>query len=161
MSFSLAACSEKKDDLGALKQPGEEVIFGFHLRNNDSKMAVVCAGGNNSYLVYRFGTKDKVELSYPPLLDGSSWKIFSYSGYYRGGGRQNAAMSYGTLTFNNNGAVYEVYEEWSGEDDSHSLGITVSVKGKVTDIKGNTLNKYGALSEMSQYKDLIPNEYYK
>ena len=51
--------------------------------------------------------KKKIELQVPALLDSNSWKRFTFSGYNRGGGKENAAMHFAYLSFRNKDVVYE------------------------------------------------------
>lgn len=120
----------------------ETVAFAFQLKNK--KWVSVCREQNDKYLVYRFGTKDKIELTYPPVLDTTSWQQFSFKYYNRGGGVQNAAMNIAFLTFINNQTSYEVYETWSAEDNTSKCGISITVNNKITDLKGllDTRKKY-------------------
>lgn len=100
--------------LGQLNQQlckrGEEIVFAFQLDNR--KWVSVCQDKGEKYIAYRFGTQKKIELQYPAILDTSSWQQFSFNGYDRGGGKKNAAMYYGLLSFKNNGALYEIYDTW-------------------------------------------------
>ncbi|NOS86384.1 MAG: hypothetical protein HOP31_14700, partial [Ignavibacteria bacterium] len=84
-----------------LVKKGETEIFRF--KTNAGKTAVICKGGDESYLVYRFGTNSKIELQYPAELNESSWELFTYSNYFRGGGMENEGMDLNYLTFINNG----------------------------------------------------------
>lgn len=117
-----------------LCKSNEAVAFAFQLKNK--KWVSVCRDKNDKYLVYRFGTKDKIELTYPALLDTTSWQQFSFWQYSRGGGKQNAAMEVAFLTFSNMNTDYEVYETWTVEEGKPICGITVNVKGKSTSLKG-------------------------
>ena len=102
-----------------LRKQNEEIIFAFQLK--DLKWVSLCKEKSGSYIVYRFGNKRKIELQYPELLDSTSWQQFTFQGYIRGGGKQNAAMRFGYLNFYNNNFDYEVYEFWSSEDDKENL----------------------------------------
>ncbi len=76
----------------------ETVIFSFNTQNG--KVLTVNKDKENKYIIYRFGTKDKVEFEYPNKLE-SSWTNFKYSYYLRGGGVQNEAMDMNSLEFVN------------------------------------------------------------
>ncbi len=130
-----------------LVQTGETKIFGF--KTKSGKYAVICKGENESYLVYRFGTDKKIELEYPSAKNSDSWQLFTYTYYYRGGGKENAGLDLNYLTFENNGYSYKLYQEYSAEDNSESSGIIVTgANGIDTDIKAIKSSVKGRLYEL-------------
>ncbi len=135
-----------------LSKPNENTVFAFQLENN--KWVSVSKEKNGKYLVYRFGNKNKIELQVPALLDTSSWKRFLFSGYSRGGGKENAAMHFGYLSFRNKETVYEVYELWNSEDDEEHCGLKVIIDKKLTDLKGVLKSRNGNLLDLL-YEDKI------
>lgn len=126
-----------------LTMRNEEIIFAFQLKNQ--KWVSVCQDKKEKYIVYRFGTQQKIELQYPKVLDSTSWHQFTFNGYSRGGGKQNAAMYFGYLSFTNNGVNYEIYDTWNSEDDLKHCGVTVTSNGKTTGLKGMPKTKKGTL----------------
>lgn len=137
----------------------EEVVFSFTLTNN-KKSACLCKDKKGKYLVYRFGTNDKVELQYPKKLDTSSWKAFILYGQKRFGGKANAGFGDYSLTFNNSNAKYILFDSWSDEDDSKEIGIKVTMNGKETILNGNYKTKKGTLLRLDQEQDKISNSAY-
>jgi len=129
-----------------LCKTNEEIIFACQLKN--LKWVSVCKEKDRNYIVYRFGTKAKVEMQYPTLLDSTSWQKFTFQGYIRGGGKANAAMRFGYLNFYNNDVNYEVYDLWNSEDDKKDCGVSVKQNKKTIDMKGNLRNKKGSLVEL-------------
>jgi hypothetical protein len=129
-----------------LTKINEEVIFTFKLETG--KSVSVCKEKNSKYLVYRTGTPNKIDLQIPTILDTSSWHRFRFSGYNRGGGRQNAAMHFGYLNFGTKGVGYEVYELWNSEDSIEHCGLYVIFNGKMTDLKGDIQTKQGNLVQL-------------
>jgi hypothetical protein len=117
----------------------------------------LCKDKKEKYLVYRFGTNDKVELQYPKKLDASSWKAFALRGQKRFGGKANAGFGDYSLAFNNNNAKYILFDSWSDEDDSKEIGIKVSTNGKETILKGNYKTKKGTLLRLDDEQDKISN----
>lgn len=129
-----------------LVKKGETSVFSF--KTKSGKSAVLCYGVNNSYLVYRFGTNSKIELEYPSALDESSWQMFTYSYYYRGGGKENAGMDLNYISFENSGYMYKIYNEYTAEDDKEQSGIIIlSPEGKETTIKAINSTVKGSLIE--------------
>jgi hypothetical protein len=121
----------------------EKVVFAFQLSNK--KWVSVCEEKMGRYLVYRFGTNKHIELIYPEILDSTSWQKFSFEGYSRGGGKQNAAMNYAFLSFQNKQAQYEIYETWNSEDDKEYCGINILLNGQSFDKKGVLTTRKGYL----------------
>jgi hypothetical protein len=126
----------------------ENTVLAFQLENN--KWVSVSKEKNGKYLVYRFGNKDKIELQVPAVLDTSSWNRFLFSGYNRGGGKENAAMRFGYLSFRNKETVYEVYELWNSEDDEEHCGLTVMINNKASNLKGILASRHGNLVDLLQ-----------
>ncbi|MBE2218416.1 MAG: hypothetical protein IAE90_09445 [Ignavibacteria bacterium] len=138
-----------------LIQSGEELIFSFKLKSG--KSAVLLKGENESYLVYRFGTNKKIELEYPAELNVASWQNFTYSYYFRGGGKENAGLDLNYVTFENNGFTYKLYDEYSAEDESRNTGVLVTdTEGKERDITGTKGSAKGSLIDL-RYNEKIKN----
>ena len=130
-----------------LIKKGETEIFRF--KTNGGKTAVICKEENESYLVYRFGTNSNIELQYPAELNESSWQLFTYSYYFRGGGKENAGLDLNYLTFTNNGYTYKLYQEYSSEDNSEIAGVIVtSMDINDTDIKAVKNSVKGSLVDL-------------
>ena len=133
----------------------EAIVFAFQL--NNQKWVSVCKGKNEQYIVYRFGVQNKIELEYPKKLDSTSWQYFSFKGYNRGGGKQNAAMYYAFLNFSNNEITYKVYQTWDSENDLEHCGVSVIINGKETGLKGVIRSIKGSLLSLL-YNEKIHKE---
>ncbi|MFC5698815.1 hypothetical protein ACFPU0_25150 [Pseudomonas sp. GCM10022186] len=105
---------------------GEKNIISFKIVKS-KKIASVCEGSNAEYLVYRFGSTEKVELEYPKNLNKEAWSKFQYSGYIRGGGLANDAMGDYRLSFSNNGTEYIIFQNWRLSSNEYGLGIFVGM----------------------------------
>jgi hypothetical protein len=114
----------------------ENLIFSFHTEKS-GKTVSLCISKDERYIVYRFGTKDNVELEFPQDRE-TSWDQFTYSHYLRGGGADNAGLELDSLKFENDGYGYEVYQEYDGVSGETLTGVraTEEASGKVTDIRG-------------------------
>ena len=127
----------------------EKVIYTFH--TSSGKIMTLCADKDHQYIVYRFGTKNKMELEYPRVKDASSWQKFSYSYWLRGGGAKNDGIDLNYLAFTNNNIKYVIYQTYFADGNKSSAGIRVydqsakkevhirasykSVKGTLTDLR--------------------------
>lgn len=116
----------------------EEVIFSFNTKNN--KYAVLAKDKANAYIVYRFGTPQKIEFEFPEKTK-DSWSKFSYSFYFRGGGTQNDALDLNYIHFKNKGYKYTIY------DKTPETGILITnlKTNKETDIEGKPKTRKGNL----------------
>jgi len=139
-----------------LCKQNEEIIFAFQLPTQ--KWVSVCKEKEEKYIVYRFGTQKKVELQYPNILDSTSWQQFTFNGYSRGGGKQNAAMYFGFLEFINDQTKYEVYQTWDSEENLEQCGIVVTVGEKRADISGVLKSKKGTLLDLLDNKKIKKQE---
>jgi hypothetical protein len=131
---------------GCLCQANEYVVFSFTTNNN--KRASLCVSRKvtttSGYLVYRFGTKAKPELTFPAdTLNSFSQFRFGY--YYRGGGKQNAAMNVNSLHFDNGGFTYTLHDDWNSENGQISKGVIISNnktgKGTRINAKGKVIGR--------------------
>lgn len=146
------------DKKGCLCKANEFPIFSF--KASTGKTASICiaasASTTSGYLVYRYGTNAKIELTYPQDTSNSFSK-FSYSSYSRGGGKQNAAMYLNKLAFTNGGYSYQLYDDWNSEDDHFSKGISVTNnqtnQSFSIDAKGNVTGSLFAFKNRNLVKE--------
>jgi hypothetical protein len=153
LSFLFLCKPAKAQYDSLLCKPNENTVYAFQLQNN--KWVTVSKEKNGKYLVYRFGNKDKIELQVPAVLDTSSWSRFLFSGYNRGGGKENAAIHFGYLSFRNKETVYEVYELWNSEDDIEHCGLTIMIDDKKpVKLDGVLKSRHGNLLDLL-YEDKV------
>ena len=126
-----------------LCKTNEEIVFAFQL--NNKKWVSVFQEKNEAYIVYRFGRSNNIELQFPDKLDSTSRQQFSFKGYERGGGKQNAAMRFAFLRFERDSVGYEIYDEWNSEDDESNCGIRVTSNSKQIDMTGILRTKKNSL----------------
>ncbi|WP_372999467.1 hypothetical protein [Lutispora sp.] len=129
----------------------EEVLFSFKLANSPKTLSVCVSKTQQDYIIYRFGTKDKIELEFPENK-ADSWSKFTYSYYLRGGGAGNEGMDLNYLSFENNGYSYKIYQEFTTEDNKTNVGIKIIDKAtnKETDIKGLSDSIEGSLINLRE-----------
>ncbi len=157
--FSLAANAQQY----LLKN--ETIIFSFDALNG--KHVVLARDNDNSYIVYRYGTRDSIEFEYPEK-NTDSWKKFKYAYYLRGGGVQNEGMDLNYLYFINNGYKYIIYDVYYAVGNRSGIGIGVTnlktnktvtikgskktIKGTITDLRDNNL--VGRDEELIEVEDI-------
>lgn len=132
----------------------EKTIFSFETKTK--KYLSICKEKNGNYLVYRFGKVDNIELQFPSKLDNTSWNAFEFSGMRRPGGKLNAGFGDYSLAFGIQKVGYTVFQEWSDEDETYSIGVIVSGKVKPVTIHGLKETQEGSLVLLDEEKNL-PN----
>lgn len=121
----------------------ESTIFAFETKSK--KILSVCKDSNDRYMAYRFGTAKQIELQFPNVLDKNSWGKFEFLGRNRSGGKINAGYGEYSLSFQNGYTDYTVFQEWDYEDDSYTIGVTITNKGKSITINGLRQTQEGSL----------------
>ncbi len=135
------------DDLNdKLCAGNEEILFSFPLKASRKRLTVCVEKDSQEYIVYRFGTKDKLELEFPDKKT-ASWSKYVYSNYFRGGGEDNDGLDLNYLTFENKGFRYRIYQEYSAGSKETEVGILVTdlATGKETKITGEAEEAEGNL----------------
>lgn len=126
--------------------PNEVLIYSFETQNG--KKVVLAKDKNEKYIIYRFGTKSKIEFEYPEKTK-ESWDKFKYSFYLRGGGIQNEGMDLNYIKFTNNDYKYVIYDTYYAVENQTFIGIkiinlknnkTIDIKGKKSTRKGSLIN---------------------
>ncbi len=122
----------------------EVVLYSF----KTDKGKIVTINKDNKYIVYRFGTKNKIEFQYPNTLD-NNWKDFTYSYYLRGGGQSNEGMELNYLYFTNADFQYVIYDTYYSHTGKTNIGIKIiNIKtSKVTNIVGVYKTRKGNLTQ--------------
>ncbi|WP_313133269.1 hypothetical protein [Anaerocolumna sp.] len=141
-----------KEDLST---EGEKVVFGFRVA--DSKKSVsICMADDESYIVYRFGTMDNIELEFPEDRE-NSFIYFTYSYYLRGGGVENAGLDLNSFKFSNGGYQYQVYNDYDAEAGIKAVGIRVTEEktGKETDIAGDSNTVIGSMLPFRDMEKIV------
>jgi hypothetical protein len=123
----------------------EQLIFSFDTKNG--RHVVLAKDKKNEYIVYRFGSKSKIEFEFPDKLN-SSWKKFKYFYYLRGGGIQNDAEDLNYVYFTNSNFQYTIYDTYHAAGKIYTVGIRViNLQNKKTFyIDGNYKTISGTLS---------------
>ncbi len=106
---------------------------------------VLAGDSTNKYIVYRFGTNDKIEFEFPEKIK-DSWSKFTYSFYLRGGGIENEGLDLNYIYFISGNFKYIIYHTYSAREEKSKCGIkvvdtttnkTVDVRGNISTIEGN------------------------
>ncbi len=131
----------------------EEVLLSFKLFDSGKTLTLCLSKEQPDYIIYRFGTRDKIELEFPKEKN-DSWSNFTYSYYLRGGGAKNEGMDLNYLSFENGGYEYTIYQEYTAVDDTTKVGVKIidkatkkeidyigsngSIEGSLVNLRGNS-----------------------
>lgn len=129
--------------------PNEVVLFSFTTQKG--KFVSLNKDKSDKYLVYRFGTKDKIEFQYPSNLS-ESWKSFKYSFYFRGGGAQNEGLDLNAITFFNKNFRYEIFDNYFAVGNIKEIGINVidTTTKRTIIIKGVLKSRKGTMTDFRE-----------
>ncbi|MDF3077254.1 MAG: hypothetical protein K0S09_1143 [Sphingobacteriaceae bacterium] len=135
----------------------EKLIYSFTTTNN--KKVVLAKDINDGYIVYRFGTSDKIELEYPQT-NKTSWKLFNYSHWLRGGGVMNEGMDLNYVHFIKGNYKYVIYDTYFALGSKSSIGIYVInlTTNKRVDIQGVKKTRKGTLTVLRDNKFIVQGE---
>ncbi|NLA87830.1 MAG: DUF4163 domain-containing protein, partial [Clostridiales bacterium] len=102
----------------------ERLVMSFKTEKSSKTVSVCTAEGAEPYIVYRFGTKDNIELEYKALKSGQMTYASDTEHY---------------LTFTNQGYEYTIYQVYDAGSGETRFGIKVRElsSGTVTDIEGS------------------------
>lgn len=132
----------------------ENLIFSFQTKN--AKFLTICIDKDEKYIVYRYGTYEKIEMEFPESKNKNSFEKFEYSGWERHGGIQNEGMRLDYLTFSINNYKYIIYDTYYAVGDESNVGIKIlnSETNQTTNIKGIYRTIKGSLSSF-RFNDKI------
>lgn len=123
----------------------ESLIFSFNTQTG--KYVMLAKDKDNAYIIYRYGIRDSIEFEYPEK-NKDSWKKFTYSFYFRGGGAANEGVDLNYLYFTNKGYKYSIYDTYEAVNKISAIGIKVTdlKTNKTVDIKGTKKTRKGTLT---------------
>jgi len=137
---------------------GEKVVISFAIEDSD-KVLTVATANDGSYIVYRFGKENAIELEYPANFDDSdtddsnSWDKFTHKYHVRDVGDNGLALEMSYLEFRNYGYTYRVYDAYSEEFAKSFVGVIVveHSTGNEYDIRAVPDSKFGGLTRLDAY----------
>lgn len=129
----------------------ENVVVSFKIQNSD-KRVTICAADDNGYIVFRLGSSEKVDVEYPADKT-SSWELFTYS-YYLRGGIANAGLDSNNLHFEDETNIYWMIQEYSADDDTTTYSLTVTDKLTKKEIQYDAV-KDSAIGDVRMLRDNI------
>ena len=131
--------------------PNEELIYSFETKNG--KKLMLAKDKKENYIVYRFGTKTKIEFEFPDNLK-ESWSKFKYSFYLRGGGKINEGIDLNYIAFVNENYKYVIYDTYFSVENKTNIGIKIIDlrTDKIIEIKGDIKTRKGNLVQFRDNK---------
>jgi uncharacterized protein YecT (DUF1311 family) len=148
----------KRDCPGQEHKEKEEIIlFGFQTPNG--KTLSITTNHHEDFLVYRFGTKEAVELEYPKNKT-DSWDKFQHSWYFRNGGVQNEGMDMDYLYFDIEHTTYVVFQEYHARTETMEWGIKVINRenDQIAIIRADTSTIIGSLAAFRDLEKIPEGE---
>lgn len=141
-----------------LQKENEEIIISFSIADSD-KVAALCVSKEPSYIAFRLGRSENVELEFPDDFT-DSWNKFIYSYYLRGGGIENEGLDLNYLRFEYNGTEYQLFQEYSAESDATDVGIRTidSSTNNETVLRASEDSIKGDLRELRGYDNIKTEE---
>ena len=133
----------------------EDVLLSFQVENSQ-KVLSVCVAKDQSYIVYRYGTANHIELEYPADKT-DSWSKFKYSNYTDSDGTDCQ------LSFENGGYQYEI-GQYNSVDSENPEGIDVTVTdlanpATASHINGQSDSVIGSLLSLQGNTKIGPTTY--
>lgn len=121
-----ASTNSQLDDTLCLNT--EKLVVSFQLQHG-GKTVSVCMDTDEGYLVYRFGTRESLELEYPSDKE-QAWDQFTYD--------YSTKDAHNSLQFENGGFRYEVYQEDYATSAELKVGVKVTelATGNESDMAG-------------------------
>lgn len=136
----MAQIASAQLDLG-----NEEIVYSF--KTAKGKSVVLCLNLDRDYIVYRYGTDEKVELEFPLHKNESSFQQFKYYYLFRGGGPGNEGMDLNYIVFRSGNFKYIIYDEITTDNSQCGIKGVNLTTGKETDIKGVFKTRTGTLTD--------------
>ena len=113
----------------------------------------------SNILIFKNGAaKENLIVVKDALKDESP--VFIYSYYFRGGGKDNAGLDLNYVRFNHENRDYELFDEFSAEDEAYAVGLRINdlgsgyehaIEGKYESIRGSIID--------FRWNEMIPVEY--
>ncbi len=134
-----------------LLENNEKVLVSFAIEDS-AKILTVATAEDDSYIIYRFGRENQVELEFPSTQEGS-WDKFTHMQHLRDVGEDSLALEISYLEFRNYGYTYKVYDAYSAEFDKTFVGVLVveHATGNEYDIQAIPGSKIGSLSRLNAH----------
>ncbi|MBK6732184.1 MAG: hypothetical protein IPG60_14945 [Bacteroidetes bacterium] len=126
---------------------GEHLILSF--KTTEGKVVSLSTEENNTYIIFRYGTKHNINLEFP-ANDSMSWKQISYSYYLRGGGVANEGLDLNYVYFESDSLQYVLYDNFYAHSNSQSTGIKIINlrTSAITDMPAKQKSKKGNLLQL-------------
>lgn len=134
-------------------KPSEELIYAFDME--DGLHLSLAKASDDSYLVYRYGTQEDIQLEFPKDLS-KSWSSFTYSHYLKGGGLENEGLEENLLRFNIGDLAYTVQDVYYAPEDWYypALSISNESTGEEVELRGRPKSMKGSLIRLRDYEQL-------
>ncbi len=138
----------QESDHQPLTEANETVLISFVVENSE-KIFTIATAEDDSYIVYRFGKPDNIEIEYPAKTE-DSWDEFTFNHHSRAVGDAHALLDIQFLDFTIGDLRYIVHDSFSEEFIKSFIGATVinESAGTQTNLEAASQEKLGNLSQL-------------
>ena len=112
------------------------------------KIASVCKGADNDYLVYRFGRPGHIELQYPERPTLNSWAQFELRVSQPTETYDPGRALESVLTFENQGFRYRIFERLDVARDTQDIVMMVEGPDVGSRLKGDPAHVIGSIASL-------------
>jgi len=116
--------------------------------SGSKKIASVCKGANNRYLIYRFGKPGAIELEYPDRTTRNSWAQFELLVSQPGESYDPNRALESVLTFDNHGFRYRIFENLDDARGTHELVMVVDGRYIESRLQADTSRAMGSIASL-------------
>lgn len=146
--------AQKKSNPKKVSMQHEETIFSFVTSEN--KMVVIAFEKQQNYVVFRYGTNEKVEIEIRESKTTAE-KKFKYSFFRRGTPKHTNYLDLNYLNVNVGAIQYVIFEDYIALGVEPEIGIIITDAniGDRKEIKGDITTKKGSLNFFKENEDFV------
>ena len=148
--FSFICLSASAQVSDPLRKENEITILSFRMERAPKYVSICMAkDANNPYIVYRYGTPERIDLEYPFDLK-NSFDYFKYTNYLQNISNSNNGFDLNYLEFTYSEWKYIIYEEHTYDAENNfttNIGVkAISLKANISyDLKGMISTIHGSM----------------
>jgi predicted RNA-binding protein len=152
--FNFEANAQKVKKAQKVEQAHEEIIYSFVTSEN--KIVVIAYEKQQNYVVFRYGTNEKVEVEIRESKTTAE-KKFKYSFFKRGTPKHTNYLDLNYLNVNVGATQYVIFEDYIALGVEPEIGIIITDAniGDRKEIKGDITTKKGTLNFFKENEDFV------
>ncbi|MES2836271.1 MAG: hypothetical protein V4667_02015 [Bacteroidota bacterium] len=152
--LSFDAIAQKGQKTQKVQPQHEEIIYSFVTSEN--KTVVIAFEKQQNYVVFRYGTNEKVEVEIRESKTTAE-KKFKYSFFKRGTPKHTNYLDLNYLNVNVGATQYVIFEDYIALGVEPEIGIIITDAniGDRKEIKGDLTTKKGSLNFFKENEDFV------